>query len=63
MDWKPYLSTQEVVFYNWLVSVMGRGAADYYKGAADPDYRHRHDPDYYPQYMTKNDMQDDPKGR
>ena len=57
MDWQhPYISTAEVVFNNWLRQIHGHAfAAEYHRGD-DPDYKHRNDPDYYPQCMTKNDQ-------
>jgi hypothetical protein len=55
MDWKGgSSSTAEVVFRNWIKGLDIR-VEDYRRSAADPDFRHKDDPGYYPSRFTRND--------
>jgi hypothetical protein len=57
MEWKrPFMSTAEEVFDNWLRRTHSDAfAADYYRGH-DPDRHDRRDPRHWPHRFTRNDQ-------
>jgi len=63
MDWKQVgLDTPSVVFRNWLLKVHGPNYTADYLEEADTDDASRHHRENYPEYMTRNDQPNDPKG-
>jgi hypothetical protein len=56
MDWKyPYMSTQDIVWRNWLRLVHGERYAAEYESNDDPAFKHHSDRDHYPRKYTRND--------
>jgi len=63
MGWEhPFMSTQDIVWRNWIRRTHGERFAAEYESHDDPDFKHRRDPDYYPRRFTRNDQPLHPKG-